>query len=575
MTSHRRYAAALAVVLACLGGDRAASTSAEAAAGTRVTALRAAFYYPWYPEAWSQRSLRPYTKYHPSLGTYSSSDPRVIRKQIRAMEYARIHVGISSWWGRGSRTDRRFRELLSVTRRTTRGFRWTVYYEREGAADPSAAAIRSDLLYLKRYVRQRAYLRIHGRFVVFVYGDSDDDCKTTKRWKHAKALGAYVVLKVFPGYRSCRNQPDGWHQYAPAVASDRQVPYSFSISPGFSKADEATPRLERSLDRWRQEIRDMVASRARFQLITTFNEWGEGTAVESADEWRSPSGYGAYLDALHENGKAPAAPPAPPASTVVAAGDIASCASPGDEATAALVANMPGTVLALGDEAYESGTASEFMNCYDPSWGRFKDRTRPAPGNHEYLTSGASGYFDYFGTAAGARDKGYYSFDLGSWHIVAINSNCSRVGGCDVGSAQELWLKSDLARHRNVCTLAYWHHPLFSSGEHGANSQMRPIWHDLLAAKADVVLNGHDHDYERFASQNDNGAPDPAGIREFVVGTGGKNHYRFTTLQPNSEVRNADTFGVLQLSLRATGYDWKFVPEAGKSFTDAGSDACH
>jgi hypothetical protein len=259
---------------------------------------------------------------------------------------------------------------------------------------------------------------------------------------------------------------------------------------------------------------------------------------------------------------------------MLAAGDIADCASQGDEATAGLLDGLPGTILLLGDIAYPSGRPQDFR-CYDASWGRFKSRTRPSPGNHEYLTRDASGYFDYFGAAAGARGKGYYSFDEGAWHVVSLNSNCSRVGGCSRGSPQEQWLRADLSATNRRCTLAYWHHPLFSSGQHGAHVAMRPIWEALYAAGAEVVLVGHDHVYERFAPQSPTGAADSVrGIRQFTVGTGGKNHTRFRTPTGNSEVRNDNTFGVLKLTLSPSGYRWQFVPEAGKTFTDAGAGAC-
>ena len=550
--------------------------------------IRAAFYYPWFPEAWRQSGLSPFTRYTPSLGLYDSRAPAVIRAQIRAMRYAGISAGIASWWGVGSRTDRRLPLLLSTTVRMHSPFRWAVYYEPEGQGDPSVAQIRSDLTAIRRRAASGAYLRVGKRFVVFVYAGATDDCTMADRWKKANTVGAYVVLKVFPGFRTCASQPDGWHQYAPGTAEQNQAPWSFQISPGFFKATETSPRLARDPVRWSQSIRDMIASKARFQLVATFNEWGEGTAVESAQEWASTSGYGVYLDALHTGGTgvalppspSPQPPPQPPPSVdavLLAAGDIASCASPGDAATAALLDSMPGTIATLGDNAYERGSPAEYADCYGPTWGRFLSRTRPAPGNHEYLTPGASGYFSYFGAAAGAPDSGYYSYDLGAWHIVVINSNCSPAGGCQAGSRQEAWLRADLAAHRTVCTLAYWHHPRFSSGEHGDQVSMQPIWQDLYDAGADVVLSGHDHDYERFAPQTPTGVADPArGIREFVVGTGGKNHYPITRpAEPNSEVRNWDTFGILKLTLHPRGYDWQFVPEAGKTFTDAGSGRCH
>lgn len=213
------------------------------------------------------------------------------------MRYAHLDAAIVSWWGRGSRSDARLPRLLAAA---PRGFHWSVYYEQEGLTDPSPAAIRRDLLYLRRRAASSpGYLRIRGRFVVFVYAQPSDGCEMARRWKAANTVGAYVVLKVFPGYRACPAQPEGWHQYSPDQPQDDQRPYSFSISPGFFKANEATPRLPRDPAAWAQAAKAMVASRARFQLVTTFNEWGEGTAVESARQWQSPSGFGSYLDTLH------------------------------------------------------------------------------------------------------------------------------------------------------------------------------------------------------------------------------------------------------------------------------------
>ena len=261
----------------------------------------------------------------------------------------------------------------------------------------------------------------------------------------------------------------------------------------------------------------------------------------------------------------------------VGAGDIATCANSNDEATARLLDGIAGTVFTLGDNAYESGTVTEFATCYAPSWGRHKARTRPAAGNHDYNTSGASGYFNYFGAAAGNPGEGYYSYDLGAWHIVVINSNCSQVGGCSAGSSQERWLRADLAAHSTTCTLAYWHHPLFSSGYHGSLPATLAIWQALYDYNADMVLNGHDHDYERFAPQAPNGAADSArGLREFVVGTGGKDLRSFSGAPlANTQARNANTYGVLKLTLHPAGYDWQFIPVAGATFTDSGSASCH
>jgi hypothetical protein len=242
-------------------------------------------------------------------------------------------------------------------------------------------------------------------------------------------------------------------------------------------------------------------------------------------------------------------------------------------------------VLGLGDEQYECAGLSAFASSYDPTWGRLKSITYPAPGNHEYQTSGgtncdaagnAAGYYTYFGSAAGDPSKGYYSFDLGTWHLIALNASCAKVGGCGAGSPEEIWLKNDLATHTNRCTLAFWHNPRYSSGGVGNDSTFSPFWQDLYNANAELALVGHDHEYERFAPQNASSGLDTArGIREFVVGTGGKTHTNFATIRANSEVRNNDTFGFLKLTLHPSSYDWQFVPEPGKTFADSGSTACH
>jgi acid phosphatase type 7 len=274
--------------------------------------------------------------------------------------------------------------------------------------------------------------------------------------------------------------------------------------------------------------------------------------------------------------ESPAAPRETPP-VVVAAGDIADCFSGGDEATARLLGGIHGTILALGDEVYDHGSSGEFADCYGPTWGRFKDRTKPAPGNHEYETPNAEGYFGYFGEATGNPGEGYYSFDLGDWHLIALNSNCTDVGGCDASSTQGRWLRDDLAKSRRKCTLAYFHHPLFTSGKHRPGiPEVRPLWEALYKAGADVVLNGHDHNYQRFAPQDPEGKINPkGGIRKFVVGTGGKSHYAIWGPIANSEVNNDDTYGVLKLTLRPSSYYWKFVPVAGQSFTDSGTTSCH
>jgi hypothetical protein len=547
--------------------------------------VRAAFYYPWFPEAWNQQGLNPFTRYHPSLGYYDGGAASVIDQQIGAMLYANISVGIASWWGQRTRTDSRLPTLLAQAR--GKAFRWSIYYELEGGSDPSADQVTADLAYIKdHYAADPGYYRIDGRFVVFVYGGASDSCATADRWrKAASATGAYVVLKVLSGYRTCTSQPDGWHQYAPALAADSQAGFSFSISPGFFKANESSARLARSLPQWRANVQAMAASGAPFQLITTFNEWGEGTSAESATEWSSSSGFGEYLDVLHANGPTPSGPTAPPATAngavLVGAGDIASSET-GDSATGALLGGIRGTVFNLGDNCYDSGTLACFNSYYQETWGAVKARTLPTIGNHEGESSGSGeGYCAYFGPAAhcnanGTQDgAGYYSYEIGSWHVIVLNSNCG-VTACGSGSAQYKWLIADLRAHPSGCTMAMWHHPRFSSGDHGNDPRTAAFWEALYDHDAEIVLVGHDHDYERFAPQSPSGAADPSrGIREFVVGTGGRNHYAFATVRANSEVRNADTFGVLKLTLSSGSYSWQFVPEAGKTFTDSGSTPCH
>lgn len=248
------------------------------------------------------------------------------------------------------------------------------------------------------------------------------------------------------------------------------------------------------------------------------------------------------------------------------------------QATAQLVIQAkPKAVLALGDNQYEKGELENFKKSYDPTWGKFKNITKPVPGNHEYYGGKqAAGYYDYFGSLAGDRKKGYYSFDLGDWHLIALNSNCKFVGGCEAGSPQETWLKADLKTNKKACTLAFWHHPRYSSAVHGNNSGMEAFWQDLYSAGAELVLSGHDHDYERFAPQGLNGKLDPQrGIRQFVIGNGGKSLYPFKTIRANSEVRNNDTYGVLKLTLKPKGYDWEMQSIPGSDFTDKGSALCH
>lgn len=275
----------------------------------------------------------------------------------------------------------------------------------------------------------------------------------------------------------------------------------------------------------------------------------------------------------------PTQPPPPTAPSnapvLVGAGDIATCAGQGDEATALLLDGIEGTVFTLGDNVSEQGSLDEFVNCYEPTWGRHKARTMPVPGNHDYNTEGAAGYYAYFGASAGDPNRGYYSYDRGAWHIVVLNSEIDTAPE----SEQVQWLRADLAQHPAKCTLAMFHRPLFSSGPHGydgSGDKTRPLWDVLYENNADVILNGHDHDYERFAPQDPQGQRDDArGIREFVVGTGGSAPYIFYDIKPNSEGRRTGHFGVLQLTLHPDSYDWVFLPVTGVLFRDHGQGECH
>jgi hypothetical protein len=271
-----------------------------------------------------------------------------------------------------------------------------------------------------------------------------------------------------------------------------------------------------------------------------------------------------------------------PSVTVYAAGDIADCknnttaTSSAAARTAALVLaglqNPSAVALTLGDNAYPDGALSEFTDCYAPTWGQFKARTHPAPGNHEYRTPGAAGYFDYFGAGAGPGKRGYYRVQLGQWQILSLNSYLK----APEQAAQLAWLKAELAAHPSHCTLAYWHHPVFSSGGHGNDTRMTEAWKILQAANIELVLSGHDHHYERFAAQDSDGKADqPHGIREFVVGTGGSHLYPIGTRRDNSEIASNSSFGVLKLVLKEKSYEWEFLPADKGGFTDSGVNACH
>ncbi len=260
-----------------------------------------------------------------------------------------------------------------------------------------------------------------------------------------------------------------------------------------------------------------------------------------------------------------------PDPVVLIAGDVAQCDSPGTQLTKQLIKDLPYPVLAAGDLAYPNGTPEEFARCYEPTWGAFKNRTYPVPGNHDFRTPGAAGYFDYFGARAGDPTKGYYSFNLGQWHILMLNSNRE----LEPGSHQLAWLAADLRQHTQQCVLAIWHHPRFSSGKHGNDVRTQALWAALYQHGVSVHVSAHDHDYERFAAMNDLGErDDERGIRAFVAGTGGAKLYELKQRHALSQVWHGESWGVLKLTLRPKSFDWEFLPVAGSTFKDAGSAQC-
>jgi hypothetical protein len=265
---------------------------------------------------------------------------------------------------------------------------------------------------------------------------------------------------------------------------------------------------------------------------------------------------------------------------MVGAGDIAGCDSDGDEATADLIQQVVSEeedtlVFTLGDNAYEDGTPANFADCYHPSWGQFKDITRPATGTRDYRTPSASGYFSYFGSVAGDPEEGFYSYDYGGWHVVVLNSNCDEVGGCNEGSAQANWLQEDLASSEVACTIGYWHHPAFGSTADGVNNDVIPLWEILYADGAEIVLNGDHHFYERFAPQDPTGVPDENGLMQFTVGTGGRSLAEIGSPAANSEVRFDEAFGVLVLTMTPSGYGWEFRTAPDSAVVDSGTASCH
>jgi hypothetical protein len=329
------------------------------------------------------------------------------------------------------------------------------------------------------------------------------------------------------------------------------------------------PAAERAVD-----VAVAASSTAQHDLRQAFEVERSPEAARVRITGRARDASGASLEvSLVEAAVRLATPPPPPVATVLfsGAGDIGLCGSPGPEATAKLLDATPGVIFTLGDNAYPHASPENFRNCYDPSWGRHRARTRPIPGNHDWYNNLWGAYFEYFGANAGPPGLGYYSYDLGGWHVLALNSNLHG----NAGSPQHEWVRADLAASRSACIVALWHHPRYTSGPSGNDTTMKDIWKLLQDAGAELVLSGHDHIYERFAPQDADGRRDLArGIRQFVVGTGGYTLYDLRSPAANSEVRDNRSWGIIRLTLHPASYEWEFVPVAGATFRDGGTAEC-
>ncbi len=610
---------------------------------------RAAFYSTSFPEGWTrpggQNPPTPYSKFTPTNGQYDSGSASAVSIHIQEMKYANAHAAIASWWGcskgpgddatqcpAGTTTDTLHKEasrvptlLDSPETGSPLGsqFHWALHYEPESSQDPTVARIKADLAYIGgTYGSHPSYWReISHRPVVFVRNADDsttaDGCDTVSRWVQATDQLAdegqpqfWIVLETFPGFDTCAagrlQMPEAWHQ------NERALPYqagaetpatpgvygSVTITPGFDQADDTSPTrplLRRDLYRWKQNVRDMVASESRYELISTYNGWSEGTAVERAQEWTSPiragqtRSFGQFLDVLRDGGQ-PAGDP-----VIAAGGDISreefGCLPGSTTCHMGLVADAvidtvkPDLALTLGDNQYETGQLVHFATNYQPSWGRFRGYTLPTIGNHERGDPAGAyeGHFDYFNNGrfvnpdvpvgiAGDRGKGYYSYDVGDWHLIALNADLFTVDQ----PAQIAWLQSDLAAQpADKCMLAFWHHPMFTDGPHSENEngKIDEFWNVLYPEGVDVVLSGHDHSYQRFVPRNPAGTADATGIRQWVVGTGGKN-LTSPTNRNNALVKSGTTFGVLKMTLHSGSYDFQFVRDTHASngtFTDSGA----
>ena len=471
--------------------------------------IRAAFMYPWFPKAWDQGGIDPFTWYSPSLGAYDSSDPDLIDRQVELASSIGLEAFIASWWGPGHHTDSAIQAILNrIPQSPNPDFRLAVYYEEEGQSNPSSGEIATDLAYMQKLFDSSAYLRVDGRPVVFVWSSGDNGPDVAKRWADAKRKfgdDVYVVLKVFSGFRDVQNQPDSWHQYGPAAPYHEHLPFSATVSPGFWLRTEAFPALARDPARFQSDANKVAASGAFWQLVTTWNEWGEGTAVEPADEFGST-----YLDILAEafdaGSTAPTSLPPPGSSvTFTASGDIG--ASSTSAGTLQLVADVaPDAHFVVGDFSYsqvtpESAWCSFVKNIVGSSLP-FELLT----GNHED-DKGSDGFVRKFTECLPDRlgvvgDYGvqYYA-DLGGLvRVIAIAADLE-VDGTKYrytpGSPERAWLESAVldARADGKWVVVMHHKVCISSAEKACSvGEELANWE---AANVDVVVMGHSHTYQR------------------------------------------------------------------------------
>ncbi len=617
MTEHRRLLLVVGLVaVALVAIALALSPFGERAPATSVSErlpVRAAYYVPGLPQT-GAASGRP----SPVAATYRGDDRTVMARQIAAMQYAGLDAAIAPWSGKGTSTADRLAVLLDVAE--TRRFHVAPSYEKEsGDADPGPDEVTADVSTLLDLAkRQPAWLRVDGKPVLFVDNSGRTGCDDVAKWARATSSfsDAYVDMKVFPGYAECPQQPSSWHQQSASVRFTRHGRFASSISPGFWSGDKASPRLARDLGAFCAAAVRQRDTATDWKLLTSFNQWSDGSAAEAGTSWQSPSGYGDYLDVLRQVNRgggcdgstpapgptasqdpspdpspsmaspsSPSSPSSPPVAspahgTVVwSVGDLCSSSTTaGCGAVGRLVSHdtSAAALLVLGDNQYETGALSDFENYYDPLMGAgvgLKQKTYPVVGNHEYLTSGASGYFSYFGSRAGDPHKGYYATDVAGWRLVAANSNCAQVGGCAPESPQGRFIAQQLAS-AGPCALVFEHHPAITDGQYAPGT---PTGEELFALAfqggADLFLSGHDHNYQRFAPRDPDGSVDPdRGLTQFVVGTGGRSHYSFSDTD-RSQYRSSQN-GALRLTLGARSYAFEFVDVSG-TVLDSGTGTCH